>query len=66
MTSRGVLVAALGIGAVALLLRRRTASRGDHVDLYYEDGSMISLEAGSPRAEELLGVARAALARVPA
>jgi hypothetical protein len=53
----GVIAAA---GAV-VLLRRRKLSRGEHVDLYYEDGSMISLENGSPDAEQLLSLARDAL-----
>ena len=54
----------LGVGAAAgaiVLLRRRKLSRGEHVDLYYEDGSMISLENGSPEAEQLLSLARDAL-----
>ena len=63
MRPRGLVVALLGAGAAALLLRRRSVSRGEHVDVYYDDGSMVSLEAGSPRAEELLSVARDALAR---
>ena len=62
---RGLVVALLAAAAVVLLLRRRSVSRGEHVDLYYDDGSMVSLEAGSPRAEELLGLARQALARTP-
>jgi hypothetical protein len=59
-------LALLAGAAAALLLRRRSVSRGEHVDLYYDDGSMVSLEAGSPRAEEMLGLARDALARTPA
>ena len=66
MTSRGLVLTLLGAGAAALLLRRRSVSRGEHVDVYYDDGSMVSLEAGSPRAEELLAVAREALARTAA
>jgi hypothetical protein len=63
---RAFALALLGAGAAALLLRRRSVSRGEHVDVYYDDGSMVSLEAGSPRAEELLVVAREALASAPA
>jgi len=63
---RGVVLVLLGAAAVALLLRRRSVSRGEHVDLYYDDGSMVSLEAGSPRAEDMLGLARDALGRAPA
>jgi hypothetical protein len=52
--------------AGAVLLRRRTISRGEHVDLYYDDGSMISLENGGPDAERMLAIARDALTRAPA
>ena len=65
MRSRGVLLALLAAGAGAVLLRRRTVSRGEHVDLYYDDGSMVSLDAGSAAAERMLGVAREALGRLP-
>jgi hypothetical protein len=65
VSGRSLLLFLLGAAAAALLLRRRSVSRGEHVDVYFEDGSMISLEAGSPRAEELLALARPALARVP-
>jgi hypothetical protein len=63
MRGRGVVLALLAAGAGAVLLRRRTVSRGEHVDLYYDDGSMVSLEAGSPSAERMLAVAREALGR---
>ena len=65
MRARGLVVTLVGAGAAALLLRRRSVSRGEHVDVYYDDGSMVSLDAGSPRAEELLSVAREALAHTP-
>jgi hypothetical protein len=55
--------AALGLAAAAaatVLLRRREA-RGEHVDLWLEDGSVVSLEAG-PTTEPLLAAAREALA----
>jgi hypothetical protein len=41
----------------ATLLRRRSAPR-QRVDLYYEDGSMVSLADGSPDAQRLLPLAR--------
>jgi hypothetical protein len=65
VSGRGFLLFLLGAAVAALLLRRRSVSRGEHVDVYFEDGSMISLEAGTPRAEELLALARPALARLP-
>ncbi len=43
--------------AGAAFIRRRSAHR-ERVDLYYEDGSMISLSNGSPDAERLLPLAR--------
>jgi hypothetical protein len=46
-----------GMLAGAAFIRRRTADR-DRVDLYYEDGSMVSLSYGSPDAERLLPLAR--------
>ena len=41
----------------ATLVRRRSSLR-ERVDLYYEDGSMVSLANGSPEAQRLLPLAR--------
>ena len=46
-----------GMMAGAAFIRRRTADR-EHADLYFEDGSMLSLSNGSPGAERLLPLAR--------
>jgi hypothetical protein len=46
-----------GLLAAAAFIRRRTA-RADRVDLYYEDGSMLSLGAGNQDADRLLSLAR--------
>ena len=54
------LVLAAGSAAAAVLWRRSRTSR-THVDLYYTDGSMVSLSAGSPEAERLLPLAREVL-----
>ena len=53
----------LGAGSVAgsLLYRRRAARRREHVDLYFDDGSMVSLTEGHADAERLLPIAREAL-----
>ena len=61
MTRRKALVAlALAAGAVALLRRRQaTAAR---VDVYFQDGSMVSLERGAPQADRMLALAGDALA----
>jgi hypothetical protein len=47
-------------GPLFYLARRRT-NRRDRVHLYYDDGSMVTLEDGAPEAEQLLAIARAAL-----
>ena len=52
---------AAGAAATALLRRRRREARGEHVDIWLEDGSVVSLEPG-PTTEPLLAVAREALA----
>jgi hypothetical protein len=54
------LVGGLLIGAA--FIRRQTAQR-DRADLYYEDGSMLSLSNGSPGAERLLSLARDVLSK---
>jgi hypothetical protein len=46
-----------GLLAGAAFVRRRTAAR-ERADLYFEDGSMLSLTNGSPEAERLLPLAR--------
>jgi len=43
--------------AGAAFIRRQTVNR-ERADLYYEDGSMLSLTNGSPGAERLLPLAR--------
>jgi hypothetical protein len=46
-----------GMLAGAAFMRRQGARR-DHADLYFADGSMLSLTNGSPGAERLLPLAR--------
>ena len=48
--------------AAAAFVRRGAGHRRERVDLYYEDGSMVSLTQGSPEAERLLPLARDVLA----
>ena len=57
----GFLLAA-GSAAGAVLYRRRAARRRERVELYFGDGSMVSLTDGSPDADRLLGPARELLA----
>ncbi len=50
----------LVVGPLVYVVRRRNERR-DRVQLYYDDGSMLTLEHGAPEAERLLAIARAAL-----
>ncbi len=52
---------AAGSLAGMILWRRRFSQRRERVDLYYDDGSMVSLTEGSPDAERLLPLAREVL-----
>ena len=52
----GLLLAAGSI-AGSVLVRRRAARRGDHVDLYAAAGSMVSHAEGTPEADSLLPIA---------
>jgi hypothetical protein len=60
MRRLSVLGGALGALAAALLLRRRATARRERVDVYYADGSMLSLDGGDPDAQALLTLARSA------
>ena len=55
----------LGAGSFAgtVFYRRRSARNRTRVDLYFDDGSMLSLAAGSPDADRLLPIARALLSQ---
>jgi hypothetical protein len=58
---RRLLVLLLFVGGPVLYLSRRRSERRERVQLYYDDGSMVTLERGAPEAEQLLAVARGAL-----
>jgi hypothetical protein len=47
--------------ATAAYVRRGAARRRERVDLYYDDGSMVSLPEGSAAAAPLLELGREAL-----
>ena len=49
---------ALGGSIVGTAFWRRRAGRCERVDLYFEDGSTISLTDGSPEASTILPLAR--------
>ena len=52
------LVLAAGAAVAATAYRRRAARRRERVDLYADDGSMVSVADGAPEAERLLALAR--------
>ena len=60
MSRRSLLVAGAVAAAVAAVLLRRRDRRKDRVTVGYEDGSSITLDAGSD-ADRLLGIARPVL-----
>ena len=57
----GALLAA-GSVVASVLVRRRAARKVERIDLYSDDGSMLSFADGSPEAIRLLPLAREILA----
>ena len=53
---------AIGIFFGSVIFRRSFAKPRERVDVYYDDGSMVSFAAGSPEALKLLPVAGDVLA----
>jgi hypothetical protein len=53
-----------GVVAGSVLYRRATGRRRERVDVYFDDGSMVSFVDGTPEAEKLLSAARDALGAV--
>jgi hypothetical protein len=52
----------VGVAFAGLVFyRRRFASRRERIDLYYEDGSLVSLEQGSDGADGMLALASGVL-----
>jgi hypothetical protein len=51
-----------GAFAGTVVYRRSLGRRRDRLDVYFDDGSMVSLVEGSPEADRLLPVARELLA----
>jgi len=52
---------ASGLVAGSVLYRRTVARRRERVDVYFQNGSMITFDDGSPEADTLLPIARDAL-----
>jgi hypothetical protein len=57
----GLLALAGALLGAAGLVRRGATRRRERVDLYFEDGSMVSLADGSPDGDRLLALGREAL-----
>jgi len=57
-----VAAAAAGSAAGAVFLRRRASRRRERAELYFADGSLVTLTQGSPEADRLLAHARGVLA----
>ena len=57
----GLVGFATGILAGSVVLRRQFGRRRDRVEVYFDDGAMISYVDGAPEALTLLDAARAAL-----
>ncbi len=53
---------ATGAFAGTFLYRRAAGARRERLDVYFDDGSMVSFAEGSPEAERLLPLARRLLA----
>ena len=60
----GLLGFGTGLAAGSVLYRRSYGRRRERVDIYFDDGSMVSFAEGSAEAERLLQVARDVVAAV--
>jgi hypothetical protein len=58
---RRALGLAVLVGGPLLYLRRRRHEQRDRVDLYFHDGSTVTLHEGAPHSADLLAAARRAL-----
>jgi hypothetical protein len=57
----GLLTLAALVAGAAVAVRRLLGEKGERADLYYEDGSMTSLEGAAPGAGRLFALAGDAL-----
>jgi hypothetical protein len=58
----GILAAGAALAGAIVFVRTKTSVEREHVDVYYADGSMISLERGASDGDRLLPLARRAIA----
>jgi hypothetical protein len=61
MRLRRLVAAGLVAAPVVALVRKRREAQRERVVLFYEDGSSVTLEAGSDDGERLLALARPAV-----
>jgi hypothetical protein len=62
MTPRKALVVLAAVAVAAVVLRRHKGAGAARVDVYYDDGSMVSLERDTPQAARMLALAADAFA----
>ena len=58
----GAMTLAVGSAGSVLIFKRKRERTASRADLYFEDGSMLSLSQGTPEADRLLPLAAEALA----
>ena len=58
----GAMTLAVGSAGSVLIFKRKRERTASRADLYFEDGSMLSLSQGAPEADRLLPLAAEALA----
>jgi hypothetical protein len=58
----GVVAGAAALAGVIILVRTKASVEREHVDVYFADGSMVSLEPGSAEGDKLLPLVRRAIA----
>jgi hypothetical protein len=57
----GLLAAATAAAGAIVILRRRSTTSAARADLYFADGSMLSLDDEAPEIDGLMRAARAAM-----
>ena len=57
----GLLVAAAAAAGAIVIVRRRSSAAAVRADLYFADGSMLSLDEAAPEIDGLMRAARAAM-----
>jgi hypothetical protein len=58
----GLVLGSAALAGAILFVRTKSAAEREHVDVYFGDGSMVSLQPGSAESDRLLPLARRVLA----